>query len=176
MNLACPKARRDLTISTLIAECEEYVQTDEFTKDLSDKLVHLFSQNKNSNPSVPTNPDNTEPSVANSNEVILKSEKLTKPPKIPDNMRTKNFNKTEKTDKAVTPKFPVHVRSSTYDNVTTNDSEIEDEGIDNDYDEADDSTPTNTLTPATCSACDKHESSPALTSEGYDSAQESGNF
>ena len=93
MNLACPQARRDLTISTLIAECEEYVQTDEFTKDLSDKLVHLFSQNKSGNPSKPTNPDNTQPSVAHSNEVILKSEKLTKPPKIPDNMRTKNFNK-----------------------------------------------------------------------------------
>ena len=41
------KDRRDLTISTLIAECEEYVKTDEFTKDFSDNLLHLFSQNKN---------------------------------------------------------------------------------------------------------------------------------
>ena len=105
---------------------------------------------------------------------------MKKPPKIPESMRTKPVHKVDKSDKAEKieknniPKFPLNLRGSTYDNV--GDSEAEDEGIDNDY--SDDSG--TTATPSTCSfcqltGCEKHESSPALTSEGYDSAYESGN-
>ena len=123
------KDRKNLTISALIAECEEYVKTDEFTKDLSDKLVNLF--------------------------VGAKSD--AKPPKIPENLRTKQTNKLDKPDKPdknlCIPKFP---RGSTYDNVGENNNE-EDEGIGNDY--SDDP---------------KHEDSPTANSEGYDSACESG--
>ena len=143
------KARRDLTISTLIAECEEYVKTDEFTKDLSDDLVHLFNQSKSYD---------HQSSLTDWRPRSSNTESTRKPPRIPDSMRTtKISSKTEKNDRSNIPKFPVYLRSSTYDNVMS--EEVEDEGIDNDY--SDDSLPL-------------HETSPALTSEGYDSAQESG--
>ena len=170
-SLASPgQARRDLTISSLIAECEEYVKTDEFTKDFSDNLLHLFSQNKTS----------SQPEchvVKNS----LKPENLSKPPKIPESMRS-SVKTTSKPDKNEyqqhSPKFPVHpTRSSTYDNVHY-EVEVEDEGIGNDFDDNEDSVNSRTppSAPNSCLSglCDKHESSPALTSEGYDSAHESG--
>jgi len=188
--LASPRqGRKNLTISTLIAECEEYVKTDEFTKDLSDELVNLFRGEASSKTNKVTNPP------INGNQLIVsekpgpitvtpfpeESEKMKKPPKIPDSMRTKPVikldkqDKTEKNEKNNIPKFPLNLRGSTYDNV--GDSEAEDEGIDNDY--SDDSG-TATVSPSTCTycqtaGCDKHESSPALTvtSEGYDSAYES---
>eukprot|EP00092_Neocalanus_flemingeri_P001830 GFUD01001951.1.p1 GENE.GFUD01001951.1~~GFUD01001951.1.p1 ORF type:complete len:901 (-),score=135.14 GFUD01001951.1:453-3155(-) len=111
--------------------------------------------------------------------ICEESDKMKKPPKIPDSMRTKTVPKTDRTDKSEKneknniPKFPLNLRGSTYDNV--GDSEAEDEGIDNDY--SDDSG-TATTTSSACSfcqlvGCEKHESSPALTSEGYDSAYES---
>jgi len=178
--LASPRqGRKNLTISTLIAECEEYVKTDEFTKDLSDKLVTLFRgetanySKKVSNPPLSVN----QPQISSkfgqkaTTPILEESDKMKKPPKIPESMRTKSNLKAEKPEKSYIPKFP-NLRSSTYDNV--GDSEAEDEGIDNDY--SDDSG-TNT-TPSACSfcqtaGCEKHESSPALTSEGYDSAYES---
>merc|ERR1719186_335848 len=191
--LASPRqGRKNLTISTLIAECEEYVKTDEFTKDLSDKLVNLFRGETSKNASKITNPslsgNQLQVSAKSDQKVVTsipeESEKMKKPPKIPESMRTKPVHKTDKPDKSEKnekscceksniPKFPLSLRSSTYDNV--GDSEAEDEGIDNDY--SDDSG-TATTTPSTCSfcqltGCEKHESSPALTSEGYDSAYES---
>ena len=174
--LASPgQARRDLTISSLIAECEEYVKTDEFTKDLSDNLVHLFSQNK-SNPShVSSSKTHTDPESRGS---VTKpnTEKVSKPPKVPENMRSSKLNgksdavvdKHEK-DSSSLPKFPVSVRSSTYDNVGAESEEVEDEGIDNDYDEAEAGDSGNMMV-----RCGSQEGSPALTSEGYDSAHESG--
>ena len=81
----------------------------------------------------------------------------------------------ERSEKIATPKFPLALRGSTYDNV--GESEAEDEGIENDY--SDDSGGSGG--PVQCNqclvgGCSQHESSPALTntSEGYDSAQESG--
>lgn len=193
--LASPRqGRKNLTISTLIAECEEYVKTDEFTKDLSDKLVTLFRGETVNNSSKITNPPllGNQPQVSTKSEqkvvtsvseeivtsVSEESDKMKKPPKIPESMRTKPVHKVDKSDrpekieKNNIPKFPLNLRGSTYDNV--GDSEAEDEGIDNDY--SDDSG--TTATPSTCSfcqvtGCEKHESSPALTSEGYDSAYES---
>ena len=53
---------------------------------------------------------------------------------------------------------------------------MEDEGIDNDYDEADDGSITPHSGNSSQQSSDKHETSPALTSEGYDSAHESGNI
>ena len=149
--------RKDLTISTLIAECEDYVKTDEFTKDFSDKLVHLFSTSPQPPPHKPK-----------PGKPVSRPDNLSKPPKIPENMRHKTPRPGHDSSRPV-PKFPLtSARSSTYDNVSGETSEVEDEGIDNDYDEADDglSTPPG--------PGDKHESSPALTSEGYDSAHESG--
>ena len=174
--LASPgQTRRDLTISSLIAECEEYVKTDEFTKDLSDNLVHLFSQNK-SNPShVSSSKTHTDPESRGS---VTKpnTEKVSKPPKVPENMRSSKLtgksdavvDKHEK-DSSSLPKFPVSVRSSTYDNVGAESEEVEDEGIDNDYDEAEAVDSGNMMV-----RCGSQEGSPALTSEGYDSAHESG--
>ena len=146
------QARRDLTISTLIAECEEYVQTDEFTKDLSDNLVHLFNQSKTCHHQ-----------KSSSTDVLPSSESTRKPPKIPESMRTKLSIKPDKNEKNNTPKFPLNLRSSTYDNVVL--EEGEDEGIENDYSDDSSGTPGPGLI---------HENSPAQTSEGYDSAQESG--
>ena len=146
------QARRDLTISTLIAECEEYVQTDEFTKDLSDNLVHLFNQSKACHHQ-----------KNSSTEVRPSSESTRKPPKIPESMRPKLPIKPDKTEKNNIPKFPLNLRSSTYDNVVL--EEGEDEGIENDYSDDSSGTPGPGLI---------HENSPAQTSEGYDSAQESG--
>ena len=148
-------ARRDLTISTLIAECEEYVKTDEFTKDLSDNLVHLFNQSKTCHHQK-SNSTEVRPSPSS-------SESTRKPPKIPENMRTKLSIKPDKNEKNNTPKFPLNLRSSTYDNVAV--EEGEDEGIENDYSDDSSGTPGPGLI---------HENSPAQTSEGYDSAQESG--
>ena len=149
------QARRDLTISTLIAECEEYVKTDEFTKDLSDNLVHLFNQSKTCHHQK-SNSTEVRPSPSS-------SESTRKPPKIPENMRTKLSIKPDKPEKNNTPKFPLNLRSSTYDNVAV--EEGEDEGIENDYSDDSSGTPGPGLI---------HENSPAQTSEGYDSAQESG--
>ena len=172
-SLASPgQARRDLTISSLIAECEEYVKTDEFTKDLSDNLVHLFSQNK-SNPShVSSTKTHTDPESRGS---VTKpnTEKVSKPPKVPENFRSKPTGKSDavvdKLEKdSSLPKFPVAVRSSTYDNVGADNEEVEDEGIDNDYDEAEAGDSGNLVRGGS------QEGSPALTSEGYDSAHESG--
>ena len=148
------RARRDLTISTLIAECEEYVKTDEFTKDLSDNLVHLFNQSKtchHQKSSMEVRPGSSS------------SESTRKPPKIPESMRTKLSSKPDKNEKINVPKFPLNLRSSTYDNVVL--EEGEDEGIENDYSDDSSGTPGPGLI---------HETSPAQTSEGYDSAQESG--
>ena len=162
------KDRRDLTISTLIAECEEYVKTDEFTKDFSDNLLHLFAQNKSECNNMVKNNDH-------------KPENLSKPPKIPESMRSgsKSSNKTDKNETQNSPKFPVHPRSSTYDNVNY-ELEVEDEGIGNDFDDNEESVNSRTppSLPSSCLSglCDKHESSPALTSEGYDSAHESGRY
>ena len=174
--LASPgKGRRDLTISSLIAECEEYVKTDEFTKDLSDNLVHLFSQNKG-NPShdVSSTKTHTEPESCGS---VSKSrtEKVSKPPKVPENLRSKLNGKSDAVIKHETlPKFPVALRSSTYDNVATQGvDEVEDEGIDNDYDEAEVGE-MDTGESGNMVRCGSQEGSPALTSEGYDSAHESG--
>ena len=168
------QARRDLTISTLIAECEEYVNTDEFTKDLSDKLVHLFSKNK-TNPSQKMSTENNFETTA-SVKVMESTKKLDKPPKIPGKLRTKVAAKQDRAERervaAAAPKFPVSgLRTSLYENSAAGgggagDSEVEDEGIDNDYDEAADTEPGE--------AGAKHETSPALASEGYDSAHESG--
>ena len=171
------QARRDLTISTLIAECEEYVNTDEFTKDLSDKLVHLFSKNK-TNPSQKVSTENNLETTTASVKVMESTKKLDKPPKIPGKLRTKVAGKQDRADRervaAPAPKFPVSgLRTSLYENSAgggggggAGDSEVEDEGIDNDYDEAADTEPGE--------AGAKHETSPALASEGYDSAHESG--
>jgi len=183
--LALPRqGRKNLTISTLIAECEEYVKTDEFTKDLSDKLVNLFRGESSKNSCQTSSSPSQTPGASKLDQKFAtstpeESDKMKKPPKIPENMRTKvvqkvdRAEKTEKNEKNNIPKFPLNLRSSTYDNV--GDSEAEDEGIDNDY--SDDSG-TATTTPSACSfcqlvGCEKHESSPALTSEGYDSAYES---
>ena len=180
--LASPgQARRDLTISSLIAECEEYVKTDEFTKDLSDNLVHLFSQNKGNPSHVSSTKTHTEPqsrgSVTKSN-----TEKVSKPPKVPENLRSSKSN--GKSDTVIKhekisalPKFPVTVRSSLYDNVGSEGGEaeeVEDEGIDNDYDEAEagEAEPGDS---GNMVRGGSQEGSPALTSEGYDSeSQESG--
>ena len=175
--LASPgQTRRDLTISSLIAECEEYVKTDEFTKDLSDNLVHLFSQNK-SNPSHVSSSSKTHTDPESRGSVTKpNTEKVSKPPKVPENMRSSKLtgksdavvDKHEK-DSSSLPKFPVSVRSSTYDNVGAESEEVEDEGIDNDYDEAEAVDSGNMMV-----RCGSQEGSPALTSEGYDSAHESG--
>ena len=150
------EGRRDLTISTLIAECEEYVKTDEFTKDLSDQLVHLFNQNKSC--------DNRNGSSNDERPPKTSSESMRKPPRIPESMRTKISSKQDKNEKINIPKFPVNLRSSTYDNVGVCEVEGEDEGIDNDYSDDSGGPGPGPL----------HEDSPALMSEGYDSAQESG--
>ena len=180
--LASPgQARRDLTISSLIAECEEYVKTDEFTKDLSDNLVHLFSQNKGNPSHVSSTKTHTEPqsrgSVTKSN-----TEKVSKPPKVPENLRSSKSN--GKSDTVIKhekisalPKFPVAVRSSLYDNVGSEGGEaeeVEDEGIDNDYDEAE-AGEAETGDSGNMVRGGSQEGSPALTSEGYDSeSHESG--
>ena len=78
-------------------------------------------------------------------------------------MRTKLSSKPDKSEKNNIPKFPLNLRSSTYDNVVV--EEGEDEGIENDYSDDSSGTPGPGLI---------HETSPAQTSEGYDSAQESG--
>ena len=91
------------------------------------------------------------------------SESTRKPPKIPESMRTKLPSKPDKNEKNNIPKFPLNLRSSTYDNVVL--EEGEDEGIENDYSDDSSGTPGPSLI---------HETSPAQTSEGYDSAQESG--
>ena len=172
--LASPgQARTDLTISTLIAECEEYVKTDEFTKDLSDNLVHLFSQNK-SNPSRVSSTKAHTDSGSSGSVIKPNTEKVTKPPKVPENLRTKLTGRGDagKNGKLCLPKFPVAARSSTYDNVGAESGEVEegeDEGIDNDYDEAEAGDPE----PGERGNMSQ-EGSPALTSEGYDSAHESG--
>ena len=141
--------RRDLTISTLIAECEEYVKTDQFTKDLSDHLVHLFKSCDH------------QKSISTSSS----TESMRKPPRIPESLRTKisSSSKSDKSERNNIPKFPVNLRTSTYDNVAVCEAEGEDEGFDNDYSDDSSSGPGHF-----------HEKSPATTSEGYDSAQESG--
>ena len=85
--------------------------------------------------------------------------------------------KLEKVEKASskepnTPKFPL--RSSTYDNVGESDGE--DEGIENDYSDDSGGSGGGGVACSQCQAvgCLQHESSPAWTSEGYDSAHESG--
>ena len=146
--------RRDLTISTLIAECEEYVKTDEFTKDLSDHLVHLFNQSKSCD---------HQKSISTTSS----TESMRKPPRIPESLRTKisSSSKPDKSERNNFPKFPVNPRTSTYDNVAVFEVEGEDEGFDNDYSDDSSGTP---------GPGHLHEKSPATTSEGYDSAQESG--
>ena len=169
------EGRKDLTISTLIAECEEYVQTDKFTKDLSHELVTLFKAEK---------PVLASPPAQRASSQVVSDPPLNsagsqaadgRPPRIPDTMRTRSSPKLERSEKIATPKFPLALRGSTYDNV--GESEAEDEGIENDY--SDDSGASSG--PVQCNqclvgGCSQHESSPALTntSEGYDSAQESG--
>ena len=118
--------RKNLTISTLIAECEEYVQTDRFTQDLSSNLVTLFKggPGKAGTDSSKDNP------VKQSQEKKIESDGGGKPPKIPQNMRLKPIvDRAEKVEKVGLGKFP-GLRESVYDNV---ESDIEDEGIDNYY-------------------------------------------
>ena len=155
------------------------MKTDEFTKDLSDNLVHLFSQNKGNPSHVSSNKTPTEPqcqgSVSKPN-----TEKVSKPPKVPENLRSsKPSGKSDTVMKhekiAALPKFPVAVRSSLYDNVGSEGGEVEeveDEGIDNDYDEAEAGEAGDS---GTMDRGGSQEGSPALTSEGYDSeSHESG--
>lgn len=86
---------KDLTISTLIAECEEYVQTDKFTKDLSHELVTLFKAEK---PTIATSP----PAQRASPKVVADPAPMPpgggqadgRPPRIPDTMRTRSSPKT----------------------------------------------------------------------------------
>ena len=181
------QARKDLTISTLIAECEEYVQTDKFTRDLSEELVTLFRTEKSASqpaspPPCPSSPPASRPAHPISPpssplpaEPLSTGQGVGKPPRIPDTMRPRPSPKLERAEKAKevnTPKFPVTMRGSTYDNV--GESEGEDEGIENDY--SDDSGSSGGVQCSQCrgGSCTQHESSPALTSEGYDSAHESG--
>ena len=167
------EGRKDLTISTLIAECEEYVQTDKFTKDLSHELVTLFKAEKPSPASPPG--QRASPQVVSDPSLSSPgSQGDGRPPRIPETMRTRSSPKLERSEKIFTPKFPLALRGSTYDNV--GESEAEDEGIENDY--SDDSGGGGPVQCNQCliGSCSQHESSPALTntSEGYDSAQESG--
>ena len=165
------EGRKDLTISTLIAECEEYVQTDKFTKDLSHELVTLFKAEKpilasppaqKASPQIVSDPPPSSPG----------SQADGRPPRIPDTMRARSSPKLERSEKISTPKFPLALRGSTYDNV--GESEAEDEGIENDY--SDEGSGSVQCNQCLVGGCSQHESSPALTntSEGYDSAQESG--
>lgn len=97
--------RRDLTISSLIAECEEYCKTDEFTKDFSDHLVHLFSHNRTNSSKLTSDNKSIQENKNISTSAEVVKENSCKPPKIPDNLRTKNINKSEKSERC--GKFPV---------------------------------------------------------------------
>ena len=172
--LASPRGgRKDLTISTLIAECEDYVQTDKFTRDLSEELVTLFRAEK---PASGAGECSSPPPRAEGGDVGSGGERSRepsggKPPRIPDTMRSRSLPRPEKGSQPNTPKFPLTLRGSTYDNV--GESEGEDEGIDPDY--SDDSVGRAVCSQCSVAGCREHESSPALTSEGYDSSgQESG--
>ena len=125
----CRSQRKNLTISTLIAECEEYVQTDKFTQDLSSDLVTLFK----GGPGKDGTDSSKENSVKRTQDKKVESEGGGKPPKIPQNMRLKSTvdraEKLDKVDKVGFGKFP-GLRESVYDNV---ESDIEDEGFDNYY-------------------------------------------
>ena len=112
--------------SSLIAECEEYCKTDEFTKDFSDHLVHLFSHNRTNSSKLTSDNKNIHENKNISTSAEVVKENSCKPPKIPDNLRTKNINKSEKSERC--GKFPVSMRSSTYDNVVHTNDDVEDEG------------------------------------------------
>ena len=168
------EGRKDLTISSLIAECEEYVQTDKFTKDLSHELVTLFKAEKPPIASPPA--QRASPKVvADPAPMPPGGQADGRPPRIPDTMRTRSSPKLDRNEKIATPKFPLTLRGSTYDNV--GESEPEDEGIENDYsDDSGTGGPVVQCNQCVLGGCSQHESSPALTntSEGYDSAQETG--
>ena len=88
------ETRKNLTISTLIAECEEYVQTDKFTRDLSSDLVSLFKgKQADSGMSCPDKPNVLDNGI-NSTGILDSEEK--KPPRVPQTMRTKLINVPEK--------------------------------------------------------------------------------
>ena len=112
--------------SSLIAECEEYCKTDEFTKDFSDHLVHLFSHNRTNSSKLTSDNKSIQENKNISTSAEVVKENSCKPPKIPDNLRTKNINKSEKSERC--GKFPVSMRSSTYDNVVHTNDDVEDEG------------------------------------------------
>ena len=91
------------------------------------------------------------------------------------NFQFREAPKMDRNEKIATPKFPLTLRGSTYDNV--GESEPEDEGIENDYsDDSGTGGPLVQCNQCVLGGCSQHESSPALTntSEGYDSAQETG--
>ena len=78
------QVRKDLTISTLIAECEEYVQTDKFTRDLSSDLVNLFKGKQD-----PRQSDDGQYQSSDDVKKVICDSEVKKPPKIPQSMRTK---------------------------------------------------------------------------------------
>ena len=111
--------RRDLTISTLIAECEEYVQTDRFAEDLGSNLSTLFKQQQGKTTVVNKSElDMTDVNIKSDN-----SDSERKPPRIPPNLRPVKIDKGKGEQRnmdgmdgemAAVGRFP---RESVYDNV-----------------------------------------------------------